>query len=91
MRTSSALPRRRDLPPNLTAALIALVVAIAGATSAAGSCLYGNDPYTQQFRIGDCTFADVGDNPFVPLVPGTRTRLRGPEDGERIDLWITVL
>ena len=91
MRASSPVPGRRILPTTMATALLALLLGLAGAQAAAASCLWGDDPYTQRFRIGDCTFANVGDNPFFPLVPGSQIRLKGPEDGARIDLWITVL
>jgi hypothetical protein len=47
--------------------------------------------FTRDFRLEDCEFETVGDNPFFPLKPGLTTVLEGVVDGERTRLKITVL
>jgi hypothetical protein len=47
--------------------------------------------FTRNFRLQDCEFKTVGDNPFFPLKPGLTTVLEGVVDGERTRLKITVL
>ncbi len=51
----------------------------------------GADKFTRDFRLEDCEFETVGDNPFFPLKPGLTTVLEGVVDGERTRLKITVL
>lgn len=46
--------------------------------------------FTRAFRLQDCEFKTVGDNPFFPLKPGLTTVLEGVVDGERTRLKITV-
>lgn len=47
--------------------------------------------FSRDFRLEDCEFETVGDNPFFPLKPGLTTVLEGVVDGERTRLEITVL
>ncbi len=47
--------------------------------------------YTDQFFIEDCTFADAGANQFFILEPGYQLSFVGEEDGEEVELVITVL
>ena len=48
--------------------------------------------FTTQFFTDDCTFATTGRNPYwIPLVPGYELVFQGEEDGEMIDLVVTVL
>lgn len=56
-------------------------------------CDSGDDlDYTTEFFADDCTFSSTGVNPFyIPLVPGTQLMYEGEEDGESIELRITVL
>lgn len=48
--------------------------------------------FTTEFFIDDCTFATTGRNPYwIPLVPGYELVFQGEEDGQVIDLTVTVL
>jgi hypothetical protein len=47
--------------------------------------------YTDEFFIEDCTFADTGANQFFILEPGYQLSFAGEEDGEEVELVITVL
>jgi hypothetical protein len=47
--------------------------------------------YTDGFFIEDCTFANEGANQFFILEPGYRQTFVGEEDGEEVELVITVL
>ncbi len=48
--------------------------------------------FTTEFFQDDCTFSSTGVNPFyIPLTPGTQLMFEGEEDGELIELQITVL
>jgi hypothetical protein len=47
--------------------------------------------FTRDFRLEDCEFETVGDNPFFPLKPGLTTVLEGIVEGERTRVRIKVL
>jgi len=47
--------------------------------------------YTQEFRLGDCTFVAKGRNPFFVLEPRYWLRLEGVEGRDRVEVTITVL
>lgn len=47
--------------------------------------------YTDEFFTEDCTFADTGANQFFILEPGYQQTFAGEEDGEEVELVITVL
>jgi hypothetical protein len=47
--------------------------------------------FTQEFFIERCTFASTGRNPFLVLDPGFRLVLEGVDDGEEIELIVSVL
>jgi hypothetical protein len=47
--------------------------------------------YTDGFFIEDCTFANEGANQFFILEPGYQQTFVGDEDGEEVELVITVL
>jgi hypothetical protein len=78
-------------PPNTTGEVRAAAAKSAGrevSGTLAGSTAA---TFTRNFRLDDCEFATVGDNPFFPLKPGLTTVLEGVVDGERTRLKITVL
>jgi hypothetical protein len=53
----------------------------------------GEDLFTDEFFIEDCTFASTGANPFFPLTPGLVLRLEGEEEddeGEVVEIAATV-
>jgi hypothetical protein len=47
--------------------------------------------FTTNFRTENCTFADTGSNAFFILEPGYQLTLEGEEDGEQVELIVTVL
>jgi hypothetical protein len=47
--------------------------------------------WTERFPIEDCDFVPTGQNPYLILVPGHQIVLAGEEDGEAVELTITVL
>ena len=51
----------------------------------------GDDVFTDEFFIDQCTFATTGQNPFWNLTPGVELVLEGEEDGEEIEAIVTVL
>jgi hypothetical protein len=51
----------------------------------------GGKLYTTSFMIENCTFSSTGTNPFFILKPGYQQVFRGEEDGEPVELVITVL
>lgn len=50
-----------------------------------------DDDFTTDFFIEDCSFSDRGGNTFWSLDPGDRSVLVGEEDGEELEVIITVL
>ncbi len=52
----------------------------------------GDVEFTSEFFLEDCTFASTGRNPYyIPLEAGAQLMFAGEEDGEQIELRITVL
>jgi hypothetical protein len=49
------------------------------------------EEFTDEFFIERCTFATTGRNPYFVLDPGFQLVFAGEEDGEELDLVITVL
>ena len=49
------------------------------------------EEYTAAFFIDRCTFATTGRSPYFVLEPGFQLVFAGEEDGEELDLVITVL
>lgn len=47
--------------------------------------------FTDEFFVDRCTFATTGRNPYFVLEPGFQLVFAGEEDGEELDLVITVL
>jgi len=53
----------------------------------------GEDLFTDQFFVDDCTFASTGANPFFPLTPGLVLELEGEEEddeGEMVEIAATI-
>jgi hypothetical protein len=48
-------------------------------------------PFTDSFRLEDCTFSNSGRNAYFSLNPGDRLVFEGEDDGETLELQITVL
>jgi hypothetical protein len=55
------------------------------------STAQSTNEYTTFFRTEDCTFNSTGRNPFFILEPNYQLTLAGEEEGERVELTITVL
>lgn len=51
----------------------------------------GDPGFTDEFLIERCTFASTGRNPYLVLDPGFRLVLEGEDEGEEIELIISVL
>jgi hypothetical protein len=52
----------------------------------------GEEEFTDEFFIEDCTFANTGSHPFyLALEPGTQLMFAGEDDGELVELRISVL
>jgi hypothetical protein len=49
-----------------------------------------NSGFTDDFFIEDCHFSATGSNRFFILQPGYKSIFRGVEDGEKVELTITV-
>jgi hypothetical protein len=75
--------------------LMALVfAAIAVSSTPAWALKYGGGDehaFTEDFRIVECTFNNIGSNAFFNLIPDYRLILAGEEDKEDVVLQITVL
>ena len=78
-------------PANTTGDLPPAVAGSAGARASEALAASAGAKFTRDFRLQDCEFETVGDNPFFPLKPGLTTVLEGVVDGERTRLKITVL
>jgi len=50
-----------------------------------------DEEFTGEFSTDECTFASTGGNQFFILQPGYQLVYAGEEDGEELDLVITVL
>jgi hypothetical protein len=48
-------------------------------------------PFTDSFRLQDCTFSNAGRNAYFSLNPGDVLVFEGEDDGETLELQITVL
>lgn len=77
----------RDTPTAPSARSASSAVMASTVSSAAAN---GAD-FTREFRLADCDFSTVGDNPFFPLKPGLVTVLEGVVDGTPTRLQIRVL
>jgi hypothetical protein len=51
----------------------------------------GDEVFTDEFFIEDCTFASTGRNPFFILEPGFQLVLEGEDEGEEISATVDVL
>jgi hypothetical protein len=78
-------------PANSTGKVAAVAARAAGGNLSGTPAASVSAKFTRHFRLEDCEFKTVGDNPFFPLKPGLRTVLEGVVDGERTRLRITVL
>ncbi len=47
--------------------------------------------FTKDFRLEDCEFVAGGENAHFVLIPGYKLLLEGEEDGEEVEVLITVL
>ena len=49
-----------------------------------------NESWTSSFNIGDCNFSTRGTNPYFVLQPGYQLVFAGVEDGEPLNVTVTV-
>ncbi len=71
--------------------MLLLGLLLMGWASAAAGAEGGEDgSYTTEFFLGDREFKSSGKNLFYSLVPGYRAVYRGEDDGETVDLVLTV-
>ena len=49
-----------------------------------------NESWTNSFNIGDCNFSIIGTNPYFILQPGYQLVFTGVEDGEPLNVTVTV-
>lgn len=68
-----------------------LVLAVGALLALPAGAAPAEDPFTDAFRLQDCTLVADGRNPWFSLVPGDRLVLEGEDDGEEIVVAITVL
>ena len=72
--------------------VLLLIVSLALALPAAAPAQDEEEEFTTDFFIEDCSFSNRGrDNRFWSLWPGDRLVLEGEEDGEELQVIITVL
>ena len=75
---------------NTRATLLATLLACAGIITAVEAQV--EIPYTDEFFLQDCRLGPQGaNNYFLPLKPGAYLLLGGEDDGEQVDLFISVL
>ena len=60
-------------------------------SSGTGAATDAEPQFTQDFRFDECKFKNKGQNPHFILLQGYQLFLEGTEDGETIQLLITVL
>lgn len=70
--------------------VLALAIAAAGAVLGAAA-MDGGPRFTSEFGLENCRFVPNGQNTFFRLQPGRFWRYEGMEDGELVELEITVL
>lgn len=71
--------------------LVRPVLSVAVGVAAMSSGAFARGEFTRSFRIEECEFSSTGRNPYFVLEVGNQSVFRGREDGERVDLTITVL
>jgi hypothetical protein len=72
---------------SLLAAAVLLVVLVAQA----GAQTARQPTFTDDFRLDDCTFASRGQTTYFILEPGYQLVLAGRDEGEEVNLTVTVL
>lgn len=78
-------------PTNATGAVAPAAVSQTGGPASGTLAAIAAAKFTRNFRLQDCRFKTIGDNPFFPLKPGLTTVLEGVVDGVPTELRITVL
>lgn len=68
--------------------VVALLLALPAVAPAGEN---GEEEFTTDFFIEDCSFSNRGGNRFFSLDPGDRLVLEGEEDGEELQVIITAL
>jgi hypothetical protein len=70
------------------------ITTVAGMLIASGIEIYGQQQqgeFQDTFNLGNCNFASSGSNRYFILEPGHQSVLEAQEDGEMIEVVITVL
>lgn len=81
---------------NITSNTLSIVIAIAIATAAililgtSSMVNAQNESWTSSFNIENCNFSTTGTNPYFILQPGYRLVFAGVEDGEPLNVTVTV-
>lgn len=90
-------PGRRPALIVWATALLALALAQTGPAAGQATAPVGEPTaaperaFTDTFDVDRCAWASTGGNPYFSLDPGRQSVLRGEEDGEAVELVITVL
>ena len=80
----------------ITSNVFSLVMVIAVATAAilivstSPKVNAQNESWTSSFNMGDCNFSTTGTNPYFILQPGYHLVFAGVEDGESLNVTVTV-
>ena len=80
----------------ITSNVFSLVMVIAVATAAilivstSPKVNAQNESWTSSFNMGDCNFSTTGTNPYFILQPGYQLVFAGVEDGESLNVTVTV-
>jgi len=80
----------------ITSNVFSLVMVIAAATAAilivstSPKVNAQNESWTSSFNMGDCNFSTTGTNPYFILQPGYQLVFAGVEDGESLNVTVTV-
>ncbi len=73
---------------------IIIAIAVAAATilivSTSPKVNAQNESWTSSFNTGDCNFITTGTNPYFILQPGYQLVFAGVEDGESLNVTVTV-
>lgn len=87
MKTKSNIGSK-ELSIVLTIAVVATTIMLIVGTSMLVNAQ--NPSWTSSFNMGDCSFSTTGTNPYFILQPGYQLVFTGVEDGEPLDVTVTV-
>jgi hypothetical protein len=86
------LGAKTDITSNVFSIIIAIAVAAAAILIVCTSPKVNaqNESWTSSFNMGDCNFFTTGTNPYFILQPGYQLVFAGVEDGESLNVTVTV-